>query len=101
MWNSGLLDATSLLARLQCLPAALMPPAPRGANTAWPYRNAAANGQDGGMTARTGPELAYMRVLATVAGRNLGDALAGVYAGGSWAVGGYLPVEATSTSHSS
>ena len=32
-----------------------------------------------------------MRVLAAVARRHLGDELAGVYAGGSWAVGGYLP----------
>ena len=43
------------------------------------------------MNTQSGPELAYMRVLAAVAARHLGDALAGVYAGGSWAVGGYLP----------
>lgn len=43
------------------------------------------------MNTRSGPELAYMRVLAAIAARHLGDALAGVYAGGSWAVGGYLP----------
>lgn len=38
-----------------------------------------------------GPELAYLRVLATVASGHLGAGLAGVYAGGSWAVGGYVP----------
>ena len=43
------------------------------------------------MTARSGPEQAYMRVLASVAARHLGDRLAGVYVGGSWALGGYIP----------
>lgn len=49
------------------------------------------NGQDGGMTARSGPEQAYMGVLAAVAARHLGDRLAGVYVGGSWVLGGYIP----------
>ncbi len=68
-----------------------MPPGPEFANSTDPYRIGGENGQDGGMTAHSGPEQAYMRVLATVAARQLGDRLAGMYVGGSWVLGGYIP----------
>ena len=36
-------------------------------------------------------EAAYLRLLATIAGGELGGRLVGAYAGGSWALGGYTP----------
>src|SRR5688572_13856528 len=42
------------------------------------------------MSPGSGPELAYLRVLASAASRQLVRGLAGVYAGGSWALGDYI-----------